>query len=78
MKSYAYMGKGDYDRALADINQAIKLEPNDANWYDSRGEVYLNKGDYDRAIAEYERALQIRPNFTNAQEMLEKARRRGR
>ena len=33
----AYMNKGDYDRALADYNEAIRLDPNNALAFCNRG-----------------------------------------
>ena len=30
-RGYAYDNKGDYDRAIADFTQAIRLDPNDAD-----------------------------------------------
>jgi len=35
--------KGDYDKTIADCNQAILLDPNFANAYDSRGTAYSKK-----------------------------------
>ena len=51
--------KGDYDLAIADYTQAIRLEPNFTAAYTNRGDAYVHKGDYDRAITDYESALQI-------------------
>ena len=44
--------KGDYDRAIADFDQAIQLKPDYADAYYNRGIAYHDKGDYDRAIAD--------------------------
>jgi tetratricopeptide (TPR) repeat protein len=51
--------KGDYDGALANFNQAILLDPNYAEAFDSRGEVYASMGDYVHAIADYNEALRL-------------------
>ena len=56
----------DYNRAIADYNQALKLDPNYVSAYYSRGNVYYNLKDYDRAIAEYNQALKLDPNYVNA------------
>ena len=42
--------KRDYERALADYDQAIKLNPNYPAAYLNRGSIYYEKKDYDRAI----------------------------
>ena len=55
-----------YDRAIADYTQAIRLEPDNAFAYTSRGVAYAGKGDYDRAIADHTQAIRLNPNFANA------------
>ena len=47
--------KGDKERAIADFDTAIKLNPKDADVYTNRGLAYFDKGQYDRAIADLER-----------------------
>ena len=78
-RGIAYSAKGDYDQAIADYNQAIRLNPNYGMAYYNRGSAYADKRDYDRAIADFEVALRINPNDANARTNLEAARReRGR
>jgi tetratricopeptide (TPR) repeat protein len=60
-----YYAKGDYDRAIADYNEAIRLNPNDDYAYNNRGNAYHAKGDYDRAIADCNEALRLNPNGAN-------------
>ncbi|NMG22993.1 CHAT domain-containing tetratricopeptide repeat protein, partial [Brasilonema bromeliae] len=62
----SYLYKKEYDRALADYNQAIKLDQNYAQAYNSRGISYTNKKDYDRAIADYNQAIKLEPNSAQA------------
>jgi tetratricopeptide (TPR) repeat protein len=57
----AYEAKGDYDRAIADYNQAISLSPKNYTFYNSRGISHRNKGDIDRAIADYNQAISLNP-----------------
>jgi len=54
--------RGDYDGAIADYTEAIRLDPNSATAYNSRGWTYALKGDYDRAIEDATASLKIRPN----------------
>jgi tetratricopeptide (TPR) repeat protein len=53
-------------RAIADYDQAIRLDSNDAHAYNRRGIAYANKKDYDRAIADYSQAIQLDPEFVAA------------
>ncbi|GHV49664.1 hypothetical protein AGMMS49579_02340 [Spirochaetia bacterium] len=57
---------GDYDRAIADYTQAIKLDPKDATAYNNRGYAYYNKNDYDRAFADYTQAIKLDPKDATA------------
>ena len=62
-------------KALADYNQAISLNPDDALAYAGRGIVYAQLGETDRAIADMEKATQLlcqqgSPNCQQAQEIL--------
>lgn len=58
--------KGDNDRAIADYDQALKLDPKLAVAYNNRGIARLSKGDSDRAIADYDMALKLDPKFAYA------------
>jgi Tfp pilus assembly protein PilF len=45
-----YNRKGQYDRAIVDCDQAIKVDPNYSQAFVDRGVAYLSKSEYDRAI----------------------------
>jgi len=49
--------KGDFDRAIADFTQAIRLDPKYLEAYLYRAVAYQNKGDNDRAIADYSQLI---------------------
>ena len=49
-RGVGYRLKSDYERALADYNQAIKLNAKFAAAYNNRGVAYDKKGEYDRAL----------------------------
>lgn|SRR5262249_14464224 len=65
-RGVAYRYKGDKDRALADINQAIQLDPNAANHYNNRGIIYRMNGEYDRAISDYDEAIWLKNDYPAA------------
>jgi tetratricopeptide (TPR) repeat protein len=50
------MVKFNYEQAIADFSEAIKLAP-DADTYKSRGEMYLGKGDFNNAVADFTEAI---------------------
>src|SRR5262249_2395559 len=58
-RGVAYRRKGDFDRAIADYDQAIRLNPKYALAYNNRGTAYRYKGDYDRAIVDYDQATEL-------------------
>jgi lipoprotein NlpI len=62
----AYFKKGDLDRAIADYNEAIRLNPKDFDNFTNRGLVYMHKGDFDRAIADYNEAIRLDPKSSIA------------
>jgi tetratricopeptide (TPR) repeat protein len=57
----AWYDKGDYDRAIADYAEAIRLNPKYALAFNNRGNAWAAKGDYDRAIADYTEAIRLDP-----------------
>jgi len=62
-RGVAYLDKGDYGRAIADLSKAIELKPDYADAYHDRGVAYRRKGDYDLAIADYSKAIELRPDY---------------
>ena len=60
-RGIAYRFKGDYDRAIQDYSQAIKLNGKLAAAFSNRGVAYDKKGDYDRAIADFDQAIKLKP-----------------
>ncbi|MDR0475675.1 MAG: tetratricopeptide repeat protein, partial [Treponema sp.] len=54
------------DLAIADFSLAIRLDPNDASAYNTRGIAYGVKGDFDRAVADFNEAIRLDPNYAAA------------
>jgi tetratricopeptide (TPR) repeat protein len=70
-----YRRKGEYDRAIADASEALRLDPQLAPAYFTRGEAYRRKGDFDRAIANLTEAVRLAPGDGWAEQQLEMAKR---
>jgi len=51
----------DLDKALADCNEGLKLNPGDPRLLASRGLVQFRLGAFDKSIADYDDALKLRP-----------------
>ena len=62
----AYYYKGEYDRAIADLDQAIALHPDLAMAYSNRGIAYAHKGEYDQAIEDFDQAIELQPDYAQA------------
>lgn len=58
----ALNNKKEHARAIADCDQAIRLDPGHEKAFVNRGGAYYNMKDYERAIADYTAALQLDPN----------------
>ena len=51
--------QGNYEQAMADYTQAIRLDPNYSTPYMRRGCLYSEMGEYDKAIADLTQAIAI-------------------
>ena len=57
---------GDYEKALQEFNEAIRLSPGLAPAHYGRGEIYFQRGDYRQAIRDFTRTIDIAPDYTFA------------
>jgi len=54
-----------YDKALADLNRAIELDPADARALTSRANTYRLMKRYDEALADLSQAIELEPGFSD-------------
>jgi tetratricopeptide (TPR) repeat protein len=57
---------GKYKDALVEINRALKIDPNNANYYYIRGNAYQGLNELTKAIDNYKLTLVKNPRHTDA------------
>ncbi len=57
---------GDYEKAIQEFNEAIRLNPGLASAHYGRGEIYFQRGDYQQAIRDFTRTIGLAPDYTFA------------
>ena len=62
----AFYRNGDLDRALADLDTAIQLDPRSASAYIDRSIVLYRKAEPDRAFADIAQAIRIEDSLKAA------------
>ena len=53
---------GDYEAAIADYTESIKLAPDSAAAYKGRGDAKYDSGDFEGAIPDFDKAIELEPN----------------
>ena len=70
------------DQTIRELDETVRLNPEDAKAYLNREYAYAEKGDYDRAVADFDNAVRLCPNyetdfidsgFAHGQHLVEKA-----
>jgi len=62
----AHLNNRNYDRAIDDYNETIRIDPKYAIGFYNRGLAYLRKGRLDPAIADFDAAIRLNPKYTSA------------
>ena len=65
-RGLTYAKVGDYNHAVADYTEALRILPQFVAAFCSRGAAYSKMGDYDRAISDYAQAIRIAPDDADA------------
>jgi tetratricopeptide (TPR) repeat protein len=60
----AFNPQCEHSRAIADLTEAIRVNPNDARAFAKRGDIYRKKNDHDRAIADLTEAIRLNTTFS--------------
>jgi tetratricopeptide (TPR) repeat protein len=60
-RAYVLEEIGNHDKAIADYNDAIQVDPNEFVAFANRATAWGNKGEYEKAIQDVNRSLQLAP-----------------
>jgi len=79
-RGQAYLNNGDFDKAIADFEELLRLDQNNnmaknalAGAYMQRGIAHDKNKDYARAISDFEKSLQFNPDNPTTRELLQMA-----
>jgi tetratricopeptide (TPR) repeat protein len=59
--------RGDYDRAIADYSQAIRIDAQLAGAYTGRGLAFEGRAEVDKARNDYRKALTLAPKYDDGE-----------
>ena len=60
-----YVAFGQPEKALADFNRSIELDPKNPGVWTARGEFCADQGQREKALADFEKAVQLKPDNAN-------------
>jgi Flp pilus assembly protein TadD len=66
IRGYVRLEKKNYDDAIADFNEVLRLNPRDARAYFGRASCWQRKHDFGKAIVDFNRAVQFDPRSAAA------------
>ena len=70
LRAHLCYGTGDFDKAIADCTEAIKLDPKHVLAYYTSGAAHFAKGDCDAAIADFTQAIRLGAKAGNTRRTL--------
>jgi tetratricopeptide (TPR) repeat protein len=65
-RAESYIGTKEFKKAVADANEALRLDRRSSVAYNARGKAYANMGDMARALNDFESAIRLDRNFAEA------------
>jgi tetratricopeptide (TPR) repeat protein len=65
-RGVAFAGRRDFVHALADLQRACDMNPNEPEYFYQRGMIHWENNQADLALADFDRALALKPNHLTA------------
>ncbi len=62
MRAVVHSGRKQHPQAVADWDEAIRLQPRAGNYYFQRGSAFADMESWSRAVADYDQAATLLPN----------------
>lgn len=62
-RGLVWKAQHQYDHAIIDLSEAIRLQPTESTYYGNRGGCWNRKQEWDRAIADFNAAIRLKPHF---------------
>jgi protein O-mannosyl-transferase len=66
LRGGAYNNISQYQRAIEDYNEAIRLKPYSAIFYTNRGVAYENLGQHERALDDFNLTIRLKQDYADA------------
>ena len=66
MRAQLWLDRGELDEAMADCDEAIRIDPRYCPAYETRADIWLRREDVDRSLADCETALRLDPQSASA------------
>src|SRR5438874_10913662 len=61
-RGYAFAKNQQFQEAIQDYTEALKIKSNDPRIYEQRAAVEMKMHDYDKAVADYSELIKLKPN----------------
>src|SRR6266536_1689267 len=58
-RGVGFLLQSNFDRAIVELNEALRADPTYKRSYNSRGNAWKGKGELDNAIADYNEAIRL-------------------
>jgi tetratricopeptide (TPR) repeat protein len=62
-RGLVWRAQHEYDHAIIDFSEAIRLRPTEAAYYVNRGGCWNRKREWERAIADFSEAIRLKPHY---------------